>query len=288
MKRIVIALAIALSGAALLAQEKLEVAVKQVNDRRTSGSFSQLAVSLELPKIRGSEVAASRVFVAAAVDDSGRSLVDAEAHEPELEPNQRLGMGPEEGPPAPAMVSVTLKNPDRKATKLKEVRGEIELYMPARDANSVADVAKFASLSGKALSHKALKANGVEIAVVSPAQLAAEKKRLGEVKRKSARESGYEGQDLEGIVSSYLESLLAVEPGDVLLRVKDPKKRIQSISYVDAAGEVKRVSMRDDEGMTILSTWGEKPQPDWKLRVNMTTPKNLVRYAFALQEVPLP
>lgn len=281
-------LLVALLALPVIAQDKLDVTVRQVNDRRTSGSFSQLAIYLELPKVRAAEVAATRVFISTAVDDSGRSLIDADAREPELEPS-RGGMGKEdEGSAEPAVVSLTLKNPDRKATTVKEVRGEVELYMPSRDPNSTAEVAKFLSFSGKPLSHRALKANGVEIALVSPAQLAAEKKRLGEAKRKSARESGWEGQDLEGIVSSYLQSLLTIEEGDLLLRIKDPNKRIQSISYVDPAGEVKRAMMRQEEGMTILSTWGDKPKADWKLRVSMTTPKNLVRRPFALADVPLP
>jgi hypothetical protein len=57
---------------------------------------------------------------------------------------------------------------------------------------------------------------------------------------------------------------------------------------LDAAGEVKMVSAREEEGLTLLSTWAGKPQPDWKMRISMKTPKNIVRYAFALSDVPLP
>lgn len=243
-----------LMAAGAMAQE---VKVRQVNDRRSSGSFAHLMLYLELPKFHSSDVAASRVLISSAVDSAGNSLVDSDEREPELEPNSR-GMGKDDGPPQPAVVMLTLKNPDRKAAALKEVRGEIELYLPSKDPNSIADIPKFVSLSGKPLSHRALKANGVEIAMVSPAQLAAEKKEL------------------------------SVDAGDVVLRVKDPNKRIQSISYVDAAGDVKRVSMHDEEGLTVLSTWSDKPQPDWKLRVSMKTAKNLLRQPFALTNVPLP
>ena len=284
MRKAAFALAFVLLALPAAAQD---VKVGQVNDRRSSGSFAHLMIYLELPKFRNADVTASRVLVSAAVDDSGRSLIDSEGREPDLEPNSR-GMGREDGPPQPAVVSLTLKSPDRKAKTLKEARGEIELYMPSKDPNSVADIPKFVSLSGKTLSHRALKANGVEIALVSPAQLAAEKKRLGDEKRKSLKEGGYSEEDLDSLVKSYLESLLSVEPADVLLRVKDPNKRIQSISYVDPAGEEKRVSTHDEEGMTILSTWGEKPQPEWKLRVSMKTAKNVVRQPFALTNVPLP
>jgi hypothetical protein len=276
----------------LAAQTKpapIDVTIQQVNDRRTSGSFSRLSIALELPKIKSSEVAASRVLLGAATDDTGRSLLDPEAAEPDLEMNMRGMSGQQETPPPPASVTVSLNNPDRKAKTVKEVRGEIELYMPGKDANSIAEIAKVTSLAGKPLAHKALKANAVEIALLSPAQLDAERKRLTAVKRKELKDSGWEdGEDLDNMLKSQTESLLTLEESDLLVRIKDPNHRIQSISYVDAAGETKNISTRNEEGLTYFSTWGDKPQPDWKLRVSMKTPKNTVRYAFALKDVPLP
>jgi hypothetical protein len=185
---------------------------------------------------------------------------------------------------------VSLKNPSRKATKVTDVRGEVELYMPSKDPNSVAEIAKFLSFSGKPLTHKALKANGVELSLVSPAQIAAEKKRIGDAKRKEYKDAGYEdGEDLENMVKSTLDYTLNFEPSDIPVRLKDPNKRIQEVSYITASGEVKPVSVRTgDEGMYVISSWGDPPQPDWKLRVSMKTPKNLVRYPFALKDVALP
>jgi hypothetical protein len=267
------------------AQQKIDVAVKQVNDRRTSGQFfAQLAISVELPKLQASEVAASRVIVSSATDETGRDLVDREAQEPQLEPSQRAGMDT----PMPAMISVTLKNPDRKATKVKEVRGEIELYMPGKDPNSIAEIAKFASTTGKPLAHKALKANGVEITLLSPAQVEAEKKRRADAKKKEYAEAGLDAETLESMLKSFLETLLQVEETQIVARVKDPNKHIQQITYVDGAGEVKNVSMQDDEGLVLFSTWAGAPQPDWKMRVSMKTAKNVARYSFALNDVPLP
>jgi hypothetical protein len=295
---IALALFASASAATVLSQPKttqpkatpVEVTIKQVNDRRTNGSFAHLNIGLELPKISSRDVEASRVLIAAATDDSGRSLLDPEAGEPMLEPNFRGSLtGRDDKVPPPATVTVTLQNPDRKAKTVKEVRGEIELYMPGKDPNSVAEIAKFMSSPGKPLSHKALKANGVEIALVSPAQLTAERKRLADAKRKEYMEAGWPaGEDLDNMVKSYTESLLTVEDSDILVRVKDPNGRIHELAYIDAAGETKRISDRTDEGFTYLTTWGEKPQADWKLKVSMKTPKNLVRYSFALKDVALP
>jgi len=284
MKKLLLLLLLATTAAA---QSRVDVEINQVNDRRSKGFFSKLTIALDLPKVRSTDVVASRVLVTSATDDSGQSLLDSEAQEPQLELNSSA-MFVNNPEAKPVTVSVVLKNPDRKAKTVKEVKGEIELFMPSKDPNSIAEIAKFLSLSGKPLSHKALKANGVEIAMLSPAQVDAERKRLGEAKKKEWKDSGWSGQDLDNMVASFLESLLRVEENEVVLRVKDPSKRIQEIVYVDASGEVKRASMRTDEGLTMLTTWGDKPQPDWKLRVSMKTPKNLVRHTFALSNVPLP
>jgi hypothetical protein len=292
--RTLTAITLTLSAASLLAQPKpaaVDVTVHTVNDRRTSGSFSHLTIELEMPKIRSADVEASRVLVAAATDDTGRSLTDPKETDPQLQPNIQLPTRPgaSEKPPPPASVTVTLANPDRKAKSVKELRGEIELYMPSKDPNSTAEIPKLLSFSGKPLAHKALKANAIEIALLSPAQLDAERKRLGDVKRKEYKTGGFEdGEDLDNMVKSYLESLLTVEESDVLVRIKDPNHRIQDVVYVDAAGEVKRINSRTEEGLTYLSTWEGKPQPDWKLKVSMKTPKNMVRYAFAVKDVALP
>lgn len=276
-----IALTLVLSSSAVAAQEAL--VVRQVNDRRTNGFFAQLALSVEMPKIKSADVAASRVLLTKAVDETGRDLLDPEAKEPQFETNRG------QLPDRPASVSVTLKNPDRKAMSIKEVRGEIELFMPAKDPNSVAEIAKFLPQSGKPLVHKALKANGVEISLVTPAQLEAEKKKRADEKKKEYAEMGFEGEDLANMLKQFLEGMfMGASENDVMVRIKDPNKRIQDISYIDGAGEVQMVSVIDDEGMTKLSTWAGKPQPDWKLRVSMRTPKNLVRYPLALNNVPLP
>lgn len=285
-----ILLALLTASLSALAQKPVDVTVQQVNDRRSNGNFAQLVISLQLPKILSSQVSASRVLVKAATDDTGQSLVAADMQEPELEANMSAAYRPADAAKEPASVSVSLKNPSRKATRVKDVRGEIELYMPSKDPNSVAEVAKFLSFSGKPIAHKALKANGVEIALVSPAQIAAEKKRIGDAKRKEYKDAGYEdGESLEEMVKSTLDYTLNFDPGDVPIRLKDPNKRIQEVAFIDAAGEVKQVSVREgEEGIQVISTWGDPPQPDWKLRVSMKTPKNLVRHPFALKDIALP
>lgn len=276
---------------ALMAQTKpAEVVVYQVIDRRTAGSFASLTIGMQLTKVPTSQVAASRVIVSTAVDEAGTSLLDGEQQEPALEANLRGrgSMASKEDPPA--SVSLTLKNPSRKAMKVKEVRGEVELFMPGKDPNSVAEVPKFMAFSGKAINHKALKSNGVEIVLLSKAQIEAEKKKIADAKRKEFKDAGSEdGDDLENNVKSSVEYALTVEANDVAVRVKDPKKSIETLEYVDSKGEVKNVHIRNlYEDIGAITTWGDPPGADWTLRVKMKTAKNLVRQSFVLKDVVLP
>lgn len=291
MKRPYLLLPLLLFSAPLFAQKPkpIEVVVDQVQDRRSPGPFGGLTLSLALPKLKTTEVAASRVFVNSAVDDLGSILVDTERSEPRLEQNYRASMDFKGWSSVPtATVSVPLRNPDRKAKMLKSVSGEIELFLPGRDPNSVAEVASFMTTRGKALSHKALKANAVEITLLSEAQIEAEKKRAAEKKRKELTEYGYEGETLESALTDFLGSLFGVDESNVPVRIKDPQKRIQEVAFITPEGEVKQASIDENEGLTTLSTWGGTPQPNWKLRVSMRTPKNLVRHTFALSEIALP
>ena len=254
MKKMMLVVLIALS---MEAQKPAEVVVNQVNDRRSASStFSNLTIGMELPSIEAKSVAASRVLVRTATEDSGADLVARDAEEPMLYPNMR-----DEGA---ISVSLSLNNPARTATKLREASGEIELYMPSKDPNSSADIAKVLPASGKPLAHKALKANGIEIAFLTAAQLDAENKKREEYAR------------------------LELDDSEVAVRIKDPQNRIHEVVYIDGKGEVQRVSMRTDEGLTVISTWSGKAQPDWKLRVQMKTPKTVVRVPFALKDIALP
>ncbi|MEO8216318.1 MAG: hypothetical protein ABI718_04475 [Acidobacteriota bacterium] len=263
-----------------------QVNVVRVNDRRGGEPFQRLELVIELPTVPSTGVSAGRVLLRSAVDDSGNNLMEETQGEPAL---GSLSVARRGDSTRPAALSFTLASPLRNATSVREVRGEIELYMPSRDANSVALLPKFMSSKGKALSHKALKANGVEIMVLSEPQYEAEKKRLADLKRKEMVKEEYSEDTIASSIEIFLENFLAPEPNDVVVKIKDPKKVIQEFSWIDSSGgEPKRLNTREDNGLTFLFTWEGPPQPDWALRVSMLTPKNVVRFPFVLRDVPLP
>ena len=264
--------------------------LKTVQDRRSEGHFPRCTLGIELPDIPAHEARASRVVVMKAVDDLGTNLVREDAADARLEPTQRGSFGkPKEGPAPPTIVFAELKNPPRKATILKEVSGEIELYIPGRDPNGEAGFPKIRSMAGKPLAHAALKANGVEISMLSQAQIEAERKKAGDAERAKAKKEGITDEDtIKSMVEYAVDSFPKGGEGQIVLRVKDPKKAIQDFKMADGEGNPQFNGKSDESGFTILEFWGDKPKPDWTMKVLMQSDTSLVRQTFVFRDVPLP
>jgi hypothetical protein len=265
-----------------------DLTVTQVNDRRGK-SFSHLMIVVAMPSIKTSDVAASRVLLTSAVDDIGTNLLSSEK-QADLETNtlQKFGGDPGE-PPRSMTVSFEMSNPPRSAKVVKEVRGDIELYMPSRDSNSTATIQKFMTKGGKPVSDRALKSNGVDLAIISKDQFEAMRKAAMDKYRAEKKAGGLDGDDLDQSVKDFAEyEYLKPDEGDVLVKLSDPNKRIQSIAYVTATGEQKQLRASEKNGITVLSMYGEKPADDWSMRVSLMTPKTLVRVPLVLTNVPLP
>lgn len=261
-----------------------------VQDRRSSGSFPRCTLGIELPDIPADDAKASRVVVRKAVDDLGTNLVPDGAADARLEPTQRGQFGkPKEGPAPPTIVFAEMKNPPRRAKLLKEVSGEIELYIPSRDPNGEAAFPKILSMGGKPLSHAALKATGVEVEVLSQAQVTAERKKAESAERAKLKKDGVtEEAQVKDMVESALYSFPKGGEGQIVLRVKDPKKAIQEIKLVDGKGEPQFNGRSEQAAFTVLEFWGEKPKPDWTMKILLRSERSLVRQTFVFRDLPLP
>jgi len=262
-----------------------------VKDRRTAGSFPSCTLGIELADYTAWEVTAARVVVTTAVDDLGTSLVKGDGAEARLEPTQRGQLGkPAAGKPAPpSLVFAEMKNPPRKAKALKEVSGEIELLVPSRDPNGEAKLAGFLGLAGKPIANAALRANGVEISILTKAQVDAERKKAEAAETAKLKKEGYDDPDtIRSTVESALSYFPKGEEGEVVLKVKDPKKAVQEIKAFDGKGERVFSGSSEQAGFRVLSFWNEKPKPDWSLSVVMVSDRSLVRHTFTFRDVPLP
>jgi hypothetical protein len=56
----------------------------------------------------------------------------------------------------------------------------------------------------------------------------------------------------------------------------------------DGEGNPQFNGKSDQAGLTILEFWGDKPKPDWTMKVLMQSDTSLVRHTFVFRDVPLP
>ncbi len=268
------------AGGLLGAAPAITVAAGDVTDRRRNdGSFSGLEVELKLTGDAAAGARGARATVEKAIDDTGRNLVK----EGEKTPDFETSMG--EGPPA---LKLDLKNPARRAAKVSEITGRVEIFAPDRDPSAVARVDRFQSRVDRPISAPALKAVGAEVTVVSRKTYEAEKKKDEERRKKESESAGIAGV-MASAFSGLFEGLFGdIGENDVLLKVDDKGKKVFGVDVVDASG--KRI-----DGMGAMAVgsfrilkFSEKLPADASLKIYLLTPRAVVSAPFTLMDVALP
>lgn len=267
---------------------EVAVSVVSVADIRSGDSFSGLTIEFALAGYPAGRIAAARVQLRKAVDDTGRDLLPSDSRRASLEAVHDGRSSDPEGKPDPAVVEVKLRNPARKAKMLAELSGEIELFLPGSDPNSVVIVPDLPAHEGKRLESPALEASGVGISVLTAEQLEVEKKSRAEKRKEEARSHGMLAEMLEPIGSAFAQAFFNPESGDVVLKVDDPGDRIVKMSLLDAAGEDRTTGRSEQQGLVVLSSTRTGPGPGRSLEVRLSTPKSLERRSFAFRNVALP
>jgi hypothetical protein len=274
-------------GAAASPVASVGVTLAEINDHRAE-SFARVRLSFVVPDLVASEVRGQRVLLKEAKDDSGASLVPEGAADAKMEENRgalAIGAGKE-----PVTFDVELKSPARSSKSLRIVTGEVELYAPGRDPGSAVTIPKFASQDGRPLSAPVLSANGIVITILGKNGLAAERKAAGAAARKAALAAKDSAEEVrEKVASAEKEFLWNYDPRyHTVLKVKDPKNRVGSYSFVDPQGKEEPASSMLFSGYMFLTHGPDEAGPEWGLRIQLKTPKNLLRRPFSLKDVPLP
>ena len=255
----------------------------EIRDERARGEGlgATATVSVEIPSMKNGDVAAARVVPTRIVDDLGTSLLPEKPEEAYFEsPRGDAGQ--------PLVLVVKMKNAPRKAKLLKEVTADAELYTPALDPSALVTIPKFLGEAGKPVVNPVLKAAGVEIAILSPAQVEAEWKAYGEKKRAEAKAMGIDAEAVDRVVKIEEESFLGSSWVHAWLKVTDPNGRVHDYVFVYSSGVVEGANLSNEHGFVGLSAQGGEAGPDWGLQVRLRTPKTHQRVTFTVRDVELP
>lgn len=185
-------------------------------------------------------------------------------------------------------LKLELRNPARKAKKVREISGQVELFLPTRDPAAVARLDKFLSRMDQPAASPALKSAKAEVTVVSRKTYDAEKKKDAERRKKEAESAGIGGAMVEAF-SGLFEGLMGdIDENDVLLKVTDPGKKVFDVEVFDAKGTKIDGAGSMSVGTFRILKFPEKLPADASLRVYLLTPKSVVTTAFQLKDVALP
>jgi hypothetical protein len=279
-------LALAWLAALPLAAQDVRVGAGTIEDRRTTGRFfAGLEIELKLTGDDLADAKSARILVMKAVDETGRDLL------PERKADEDFkSIGSSE-------LKLSLKNPARGASAVKEIAGEVQLFVPTRDPAAVVTIDRVLSRMDKPIDSPGLKAQQIAVRAVLPkAHRAAAKKREAEFEKEMEKhkdemkkEAGDDktAEALIALVKGFSGMMNEVGDNDLILEVEDEQK-ILDVSVVGPKGDTidTRGSMSSG-GLRILQ-FSEKLPAEAKLRLLLQTRKSIVSAPFSLTNVPLP
>lgn len=269
------------AAAAPAGKSDLAVSAGDVTDRRRNDNlFASLEIELRLTGEAAAGARGARATVEKAVDDTGRNLIKEKS-----DGSNDFAKSTGDGPPA---LKIELRNPARRATKVRELTGQVELFVPERDPSAQARVAKFASQMDRPISAPALKAAGAAVTVVSRKTYEEEKKKDAERRKKEAEGAGIAGAMVNAFAGLFEGMFGDIGENDVLVRVEDKGKKVFSVDVLDAAGKPVEGMGSMKVGDFWILKFMEKLPADAGLQVSVMTPKSVVTERFALKDVALP
>jgi len=228
-----------------------------------------------------SDAKSMRAVVKTAVDDTGRNLInEKEGQKNEFEKLREWG---NQNP----QVTLKLKNPARKATTIKELTGEVQLFMPGNDPTATVTVENFQKTGGAPIASPALTAAGINITAYTQEQSDAAKKKQEEERKKAKANVGEALSEAFGSMFSG-----GGGPNDITVQITDPNQKIVDMEFQDAAGKkIKNNGSSsfgngDKESKTFM--FSSKLPDDARLVIYLATPKTLVSVLFSLKDVYLP
>lgn len=285
---------------------QVRVVTSNVEDRRsTSGHFVGLGIELKVVGDLLKEAKAVRLVVERAIDETGKDLVDAEKSKSGFEQIRSAGENN-------MQLSLALKNPARQATVVREVSGYIEIFVPAKGAQSNITVANFMAGTGKPVTDATLKQAGIELTVWTKAQYEARKKAEEERLRKEREEKRKKGgnEPFEELGEAVAETMIGIfgkmfgggfeEMGEfgVAIQINDPNGKLMDIAFEDAQGKpIKHkgmstlgLSLSDlRKGQRTASYEFTDKLPDTaRLKLALLTPEAIVKEPFKLTNIALP
>ncbi|MDH5202784.1 MAG: hypothetical protein OEZ31_05810 [Nitrospirota bacterium] len=260
----------------------IRVSVSEVRDTRTTGHFSGMEIKLKVMGDIISDAKGLKLKITKAIDDTDRDLLKDDRGKEDFTKPDEYNIGQAE-------VEVKLKNPSRKAITIKELIGEMSMFIPKNDPDATATINNFMTQTGKPLSDTALKEAQVEVTILTKSQY----DEIKEMKKKEAKEKEGDlakefGEAMVQAFSSLFGSMMEVGENSVILNIKDPESKIVAIEFIDESGKkINNISSMKMGDVRVFEF--EKPMTQKaRMAIFMVTPKSLIKTPLKLADIALP
>lgn len=258
-----------------------KISVSEINEKRsTSDNSFYNECEIEL-KISGDEVRKYKFVkiskITKAIDDQGVDLINDDRTDFDyLKIDQT------------AKIKLETKIPSRKAKTIKELSGEISLYNPNVANGSEIKIANYQNKTNVNLVPGKSDIQIVYLTKDSYAKYVQENKNKKAEELKKLPEAAR--QLAEGLVGAF-DGLFSSDDNDtnkVYFYVNGDKAKFVDLFFEDATGKKieRNGSMRSNNLFNYY--FEEKPNPNWKLVLNIETDKSTKKVPFKLTDVELP
>jgi len=257
----------------------VRVSVTEVSDRRSTGQFfNNLEIKLKLVGDDTADIKGIRTAITTAVDDAGRDLLTDKDKGTDFETRSDNSQSD---------ITLSLKNPARKATAVREISGELQLFMPTRDPSATLLIRNISKIAGKPIANPALEKAGISVTVLTKKEYDLLKKDEEKKAKDSVEKQGLDKammKAFEGLFSAFFQ----VGENDLILKVTDPQKKLIEIEVADAKGAKIRNNGSMKSGDLKVLSFNDALPADAQLRIFLKIPKTIVSVPLKLVDIALP
>jgi hypothetical protein len=258
-----------------------KVSVSEVNESRSTSDNSYNKKCEIVLKISGDEARKYKFVkiakVTKAVDDQDLDLLNEEKTNSDYKEIDQE-----------AKIEIEIKNPARKANTIKELSGELSLYNPSVTNGGIVKISGYQS---KANTNLLPNNSPVQIIFLTKEFVAKyvkenkdkkeeELKKMPEIARKMA----------EGLISAF-EGMFDRDndsPNQAFFYINGDESKFVTLYFEDANGKkVERNGSSTNNGL-MAYTYDEKPNPNWKLILNIETANSIKKLPFKILNIDLP
>jgi hypothetical protein len=186
-----------------------------------------------------------------------------------------------------ARVSLVTKIPSRKATVIKELSGELVLYNPT-EANG--GIVRILNYQAKANTNLLPENAGIKLIFLTPASIEKYKKEQSQKKEEELKKMPEAARELAELLMNAFEGFSGFgdDQNQAMFVMDGDESKLVDLYFEGADGKKIDRNGYTKSGNLIAYYYNEKPDPTWKLVLNIETAGSIKKVPFTLVNIELP